>query len=117
LILFFLLLLVVAIAFWWKKGIWKSSPSIIYEPIGFQKEEEELKQKIESLGEGITGDFILKDDYWQATLTSGTTLLVKKGQDQSLLLASLQLIFKNIRIEGKWPLIIDLRFSRPILKY
>lgn len=88
-----------------------------YEPVNLRNRKKELKGKIELLGVDIPAEFIEREDYLIATLSSGTTLLIKRNLDQSLLLASLQLIFKNIRIDGKWPLIIDLRFNRPILSY
>jgi len=89
-------------------------------PIVFQSpqpEEAVLEQGLASLGIEIKSPLIETGADIIATFSSGTTLLVKKENDYSKTLASLQLILKNIRIEGKWPLKIDLRFRRPVLSY
>jgi hypothetical protein len=70
-----------------------------------------------SLGVKINGQIVEIEEDLVATFSSGTTLWLKKAEDYSPTLASLQLILKNIRIEGKWPLKIDLRFQRPVLSY
>lgn len=79
--------------------------------------EESLKVLFRNIGEEITGTILDKGDYLVATISSGTTIYFKKEEGYVKTLASLQLIFKNIRIEGRWPVKIDLRFSRPIFGY
>lgn len=76
-----------------------------------------LEEELESLGVKIDGKIIEIEEDLVATFSSGTTLWLKKAEDYSPTLASLQLILKNVRIEGKWPLKIDLRFQRPVLSY
>jgi len=122
-IVFFLFLLVVVgfsypkiVNYQWRKTGNRLKPEII-QPISLEDRQAELQKKIELLGVEIPNEFKKNGDDLVATLSSGTTLIIRKDYDPSFLLASLHLIFKNIRIEGKWPLIIDLRFSRPILSY
>lgn len=76
-----------------------------------------LEQELRSMGIEINDHFVETEVDLVATLSSGTTLFLKKEDNYSKTLASLQSILKNIRIEGKWPLKIDLRFRRPILSY
>lgn len=45
-----------------------------------------------------------------------TRVLYSSRQNPDSLVASLQLLFKQFRIEGKWPKMIDLRFDKPVLK-
>ncbi len=91
----------------------KANSSLV-SPVG---EGESLEILLKSSGEEIVGKIDDEGDYLVATISSGTTIYLNKVLNHEKILASLQLIFKNIRIEGRWPLIIDLRFSRPILRY
>lgn len=76
-----------------------------------------FENQLKLAGIELGGDIIETEKDLEVTLSSGTKLLVKKKFDYSAELASLQLILQNIRIEGRWPLKIDLRFQRPVLGY
>lgn len=84
--------------------------------VSFKTNLESFEMALKNLGIPISSKTFEKD-YLTATLSSGTTLYLPVKDDYSSELASLQIIFKNIRIEGKWPEKIDLRFSRPVLSY
>lgn len=80
---------------------------------------ESLKKEMIILGIEIKGMPIIDGNEVMATLSSGTIVYFKKNgsEDYSKILASLQLILENIKIEGRWPLKIDLRFKRPVLSF
>lgn len=80
-------------------------------------EDKPLVLGLKNLGVQLNGEPVNFSNSVVATLSSGTTVFFKKKskEDYDFELASLQLILENIRIEGKWPLIIDLRLERPRL--
>lgn len=47
---------------------------------------------------------------------SETRVIYSTAQNPQQVVTSLQLLFKQFRIEGKWPKIVDLRFDKPVLK-
>lgn len=88
-------------------------------PLATEVTTEVLKKEMNLRDIETRGMPFVYDDEIVATLSSGTTVYFKKkgSEDFSKILASLQLILENIRIEGRWPLKIDLRFTRPVLSF
>ena len=56
-------------------------------------------------------------NYFEATLSGNLHVFLKKDEEISRQVASLQYILNRSKIEGKIPSIIDLRFDKPVLKY
>lgn len=93
----------------------RNSPEII-SPADFSPSDD-FKKKINGLGIELRGLPVEDEENLIATLSSGTTIFFKKNENFEQKLPSLQLILKNIRIEGKWPVKIDLRYFRPVVGY
>lgn len=87
--------------------------SPLSESFFIKNDSEILKQA----GIEISGSLIEEENALVATLSSGTTVFFKKGEEIEQKLPSLQLILKNIKMEGRWPVKIDLRFTRPVIGY
>jgi len=94
-----------------------SSKQKLVTPLSSLDATEKLKKDLEFLGIKMVGEPEQIKDEVVVTLSSGTRVFFKKKEDYSSELDSLQLILRNIRIEGKWPLKIDLRFKRPVLGF
>lgn len=76
-----------------------------------------LLNQIKSLDQDLAGEISEEDNFFAVVLSRGTKIFFPKKENLEFELASLQLILGNIKIEGKWPRIIDLRFSKPIIKF
>jgi hypothetical protein len=121
LFVFFLLLLV-------GLGLLKEgTPQIVFEGRKMVKPVEEISQRDKLVTEVKT--LALEENFpllgepetvgqtLVATFSVGTTIVFDPGKEIRNQLDSLQFILKRAKIEGKWPMMIDLRFTRPVLKY
>jgi len=118
--LLFLTAMIISLAAFFvrKAGIDSSAKDIpLLSPVSesfFNKNDSEI---LKQAGIEISGSLIEEENALIATLSSGTTVFFKKGEKIEQKLPSLQLILKNIKMEGRWPVKIDLRFTRPVIGY
>lgn len=97
-------------------GLEKGSGEII-EPLPRLTSPEKIELGLKELGLSLIGSPVVFEEMILATVSGGMRIYFKPNSDYLKELASLQLILKNIRIEGNWPKRIDLRYSRPIIEY
>ena len=122
-LLFFLLLFLSQAKYFFKSNflakIFKGDQAgpIFISPLSTQKPTEILRKQLEIVGVELKGLPVENEEELIATLSSGTTVYFRKNENYLQKLPSLQLILKNIKIEGRWPVKIDLRYSRSIIGY
>jgi len=117
---FFLTFVFLILIFWGLKTFnlgFKNGNGKIVEPLPELSFSEKIELGLKELDLLPIGPPVLSGETIWATVSGGMVIYFKINSDYTKELASLQLILKNIRIEGTWPKRIDLRYSRPIIEY
>lgn len=89
----------------------------VVRPVPNESWQEQFVNKLLENGIELVERPIFNGEKIEASVSGGTKIFFGPDKDESAQISSLQLLLTRFRIEGRKPIIIDLRFDKPVIRF